>query len=163
MSWIYKGNQINSIKDIEDIEGYKPFGFIYNIVADNGREYIGMKQLVNTRRKRVSDKKVSQLGKSAFKRTKDKKSGQMKYYENISTESNWLNYTGSNKELNNDIKNGANITKYILKFVDRKAMMIYEETKEILCTGALENDRFYNDNALGRFYKKNIITKVKIK
>lgn len=157
MSWIYQGNNITSIEQIEKILGYKPYGFIYNIVAENGREYIGQKQLYSIRSKTISKRQLQKEGKSGFRRKKNKKTGEWKYYQEIIKESDWKTYYGSNKQLKQDIKNGANITKYIIKFVKEKSMMYYEETKEIFCSNALEEKRFYNDNALGRFYKKNIM------
>lgn len=159
MAWIYQGNSITSLEQIEKLLGYKPYGFIYNIVAQNGREYIGQKQLCSTRSKVIGKRQLLKEGKSAFRRKKNKKTGEWKYYQEVTKESDWKNYCGSNKQLKQDIKNGASITKYILRFVKEKSMMHYEETKEILCSNALEEERFYNDNALGRFYKKNILNK----
>lgn len=159
MSWIYKGRNITSIKDIEEIIGYIPYGFVYNIVANNGREYIGQKQLCTVRSKVAGKRALAKKGKSAFRRRKNKKTGNWIYYEEIVKESNWKDYTGSNSKLNEDIKNGINYTKYILRFVKDKGSMLYEETKEIICTGALEDERFYNDHVLGKFYKRNIINK----
>lgn len=159
MSWIYEGREITSLNQIEKILGYKPYGFIYNIVVEGGREYIGQKQLSSTRSKVIGKRQLLKEGKSAFRRKKNKKTGEWKYYQEVVKESDWKNYLGSNKDLKQDVKNGATFTKYILRFVKDKSMMHYEETKEILCSNALEEPRFYNDNALGRFFKKNIINK----
>lgn len=159
MDWIYEGQKITSLEQIEKLLGYKPYGFIYNIVVDGGKEYIGQKQLCTTRSKVVGKRQLAKEGKSAFRRKKDKKNDGWKYYQEITKESDWKSYMGSNKKLKQDVKNGANYTKYIVRFVKDKSMMHYEETKEILCSNALEEDRFYNDNALGRFFKKNIINK----
>ena len=143
--------------DIEKLVGCKPYGFVYNIVAENGREYIGQKQLTSTRTKKASKRQLEKLGKSHFRRKKSKVKGEWVYYESVTKESNWLGYTGSNAELNNDIKkNGVNVTKYILAFAVDKTSLTYLEVKHIICTGALEDPRFYNDNVLGKFYKKRI-------
>lgn len=159
MNWIYEGQEITSLEQIEKIVGYKPYGFIYNIVAENGREYIGQKQLTTTRSKVIGKRQLEKEGKSAFRRKRNKKTKEWKYYKEVVKESNWKTYCGSNQRLNQDIKNGTSFTKYITKFVKEKSLMHYEETKEILCSNALEEERFYNDNALGRFFKRNIINK----
>lgn len=159
MSWIYEGTEITSLDQIEELMGFRPYGFIYNIVVEGGKEYIGQKQLYSTRSKIIGKRQLVKEGKSAFRRKRNKKTGEWKYYQEVVRESNWADYCGSNKYLKKDIENGATFTKYILKFVKEKSMMHYEETKEILCSNALEEERFYNDNALGRFFKKNIINK----
>lgn len=162
MSWIFEGKEITKITDLPK-KHRDAYGYIYCLVVkDTGKEYIGSKIFFTTRSKKASNKKVKQLGKSFFRRkknTKGKNKGEMTYYEVVKKESNWVLYNGSNKQLLEDIKNGAEVTKYILEVVNSKAMLLYKETKHILCTGALEEDKFYNAHALGRFYKKNIINK----
>ena len=159
MNWIYQGEEITSLEQIEAILGFMPYGFIYNIVVEGGREYIGQKQLCSTRSKIIGKRQLEKEGKSAFRKRRNKKTKEWTYYQEVVKESDWQTYIGSNKQLKKDINNGAIYTKYILDFVKDKSLMHYEETKAILCTGALEDERFYNDNALGRFYKKNIIDK----
>lgn len=159
MSWIYEGKYIESLDQIEKIIGYKPYGFIYNIVAENGREYIGMKQLCSTRSKIIGKRQLDKEGKSSFRKRRNKKTKEWVYYQEVVKESNWREYTGSNKTLNKEIKSGLTYTRYILKFVEKKSMMLYEETKAIICTGALEDKRFYNDHAL-KFFKRNIINNI---
>lgn len=164
MSWLYEGNYINSLEDIpEDLKD--SFGFVYNIVCSNGKEYIGQKRLFTERSKIASAKQVSLRGKSAFRRKtikSGKKKGELKYYETVKKESNWLNYTGSSKKLTADIKNnGITFTKYILSFCKDKTMLNYTEHKNILCTGAMEQEKFYNDYTQIKVFKKNIIKNIK--
>lgn len=159
-NWIYQGIEITSLEQVEKLVGFKPYGFIYNIVAypDNqGREYIGMKQMVSYRSRFIGKRELLKEGKSKFRRKKDKKKGGWRYYEETFKESDWKKYTSSSKKLNADIADGVAFTRYILKFVEEKNLLLYEETKAILCTNALEEDRFYNEHVLKRFYKKNIM------
>ena len=62
----------------------------------------------------------------------------------VTTESNWRNYESSSKELKVLIKSGKKIKKEILKFCYTKAELSLEECKEIICTGALEDDNCLN-------------------
>lgn len=161
MSWIYNGVKLSTLKEVEKLVGFTPYGFIYKIVTTEGREYIGQKNLKSRRTKIIGKRQLEAEGKGAFRKKRNKKTKEWRYYQTIITESNWLSYTGSSKPLEADIKNGTKYTKYILCFVKKKTLMHYEETKAILCTGALEDTKYYNDHALGRFYKKNIMNKDK--
>lgn len=161
--WIYEGNQINNLSDIEKHYGKIPFGFIYNITLFHGGqsyEYIGKKNLFTVRSKVASQKQVEKLGKSSFRRKKQKKgkkTGEWVYYEVVKKESMWSDYLSSSKEVKKMIKNGAEFTKYILEFVEEENMMHYRECKNQFCSSVLEENRFLNDNIAGRWYKKNVL------
>jgi hypothetical protein len=159
--WIYDGKRIESVEDIPE-EHKDSYGFIYNIVTSEGREYIGRKNLYLRKDREIGKRELEKcpdkrkLNKRKSKRGKRK--GQWIYYEKRLEDSGWVDYTGSNDQLNKDIKNGIHYTKYILRFVKEEGMMNYQETKAIICTGALEQEKFYNYHA-GKFYKKNIINR----
>jgi len=161
--WIFEGKEIKSLSDIPK-EYKNSFGFVYNIVGTNGKEYIGQKRLFTERSKVASQKQVSLKGKSFFRRKtikSGKKKGQIQYYETARKESNWVAYSGSSKKLTEDIKkNGVLFTKYILCFCEDKTILNYMEHKNILCTGAMEEEKFYNDYTQIKVFKKNIINKV---
>ena len=75
--WLYKNKTLE-----EAPEGY--FGFVYLITnIKSGRKYIGRKYFGTTRRVKVAGKKRRKV---------------------IRKDSNWKEYTGSSKELNQDIK-----------------------------------------------------------
>ena len=75
--WLYKNKTLE-----EAPEGY--FGFVYLITnLKSGRKYIGRKYFGTTRRVKVAGKKRRKV---------------------IRKDSNWKDYTGSSKELNQDIK-----------------------------------------------------------
>ena len=75
--WLYKGKPIEEAPENE-------FGFVYLITnLKSGKKYIGRKYFGTTRRVKVKGKKRRKI---------------------IRKDSNWREYTGSSKELNNDIK-----------------------------------------------------------
>lgn len=157
--WIYQGKEITCLEDIPE-EHRNSYGFIYNIVSESGREYIGSKVLKHSVNRIVGKRELLKKGKKAFRKRKSKtgkKKGEWIYYEDLNKESDWVTYTGSSDELNKDIKNGVEVTKYILEFVEKKGHLLYRETKNIMCTNALEEEKFYNQHAIKKFYKKNIM------
>lgn len=165
MNWIYEGKEIISLKDLPD-DKKEYFGFIYCIVLNfkgKSYEYYGKKNFFSVRTKRASKKLIKEKGKSFFKRKKQKKgknAGEWYYYEMVRKEMDWQNYNSSSKEVLNMIRDGAIYTKYIVELVKEESMMVYKEAKHQFCNGVLEEDRFLNDNILGRFYKGNILNKL---
>lgn len=104
-----------------------PFGFIYIITNKvNGRQYIGKKQCVSrVKRKPLKGKTRNRI---------DHK------------ESDWKTYTGSSKELNEDIaKHGKeNFTFEILEWCGSKWELGYKEIKKQIELDVLLNEQFYN-------------------
>jgi hypothetical protein len=114
--WIY-----NEILFTEEMIG-SSVGFVYEIVNNtNGKRYIGKKLFTKSKRYQKNNKKKSKR-----------------------VSSDWLTYTGSNDQLNNDIANGDTVTKYILILCKSKGWMTYHETKQILNRDCLLSDEFYN-------------------
>jgi len=126
--WKY-GNEI-----IDDIcktpEG--SISFIYRITLEDGRYYLGRKTM----------KKPNY--------TSGKMKGQCK------GEYSWRSYTGSSKELTALIKSGIKYEKEILKFCYSKAETTYEETKTILCSGALTDPNCFNFWIKATVYSKHL-------
>ena len=86
--WIYNDAELTEIPE-------KAIGFVYEITnITNGKKYIG--------------KKLFHFSKPTQKNLKKRK---------IKVESNWREYTGSNNELNTDIKNSNEIKKVIINNV----------------------------------------------
>lgn len=139
--WYCNDTIINSVEQMP--EG--TVGFVYLITnLDTNHKYIGRKILNFTRKAKIS-KREQELTNNRRKKTKT-----------ISTESNWLGYTGSCKELNEDIKGGAHIKKEILKFCFSKRNLNYEETKQLFLNNVLEDEQYYNNNIMLRFYTGKI-------
>lgn len=133
--WYYQGNKIDSLKDLPK----DAFGFVYKITnEENGKFYIGRKQLIFSRKIRLNKKERKKTGKRI---------------KIVHKESDWLTYNGSSEKLLKDIKNGSQIKKEILKFVKTKQQLTYYELKYQFIEEVLEKDS-YNDNICGRFFRK---------
>lgn len=142
--WIYNGKLITELTDMP--EG--TWGIVYMITTKAGKKYVGRKQVSSVRKRKFGKKEA------ALVRAQDKRK---KLYEMVTKESDWKAYTGSNKDLNEDIKNGAEYTKEILHFCRDKKQLAYLETKELFVREVLEKgDEYYNSNIQGRFYRKDV-------
>lgn len=137
--WIFGLGYVDKVSDMP--EG--TFGFVYKITnMVSGKFYIGKKQLFSTTKRNFGKKELAQIT--------DKRKSKFEY---VTKESNWLTYTGSNKELNSDIKKDFPIKREILWFCKNKSELTYFETKFQFFYGVIERES-YNDNILGKFYRK---------
>ena len=139
-AWTYDGNIITELTDMPE----NTWGIVYMITTEQGKKYIGKKQLISIRKRKFGKKEAALVT--------DKR---LKLYETVIKESNWNLYTGSNKELNEDIKNGVKYKKQILHFCRDKKHLAYLETKELFVREVLEHDEYYNSNISGKFYHKD--------
>ena len=145
MNWEFKGKEITNIKQLP--EG--AVGFIYILTFSDGKRYIGRKSLYSVRKK--------PLGKKALAQIKDKR---LKKYEIIKKESDWNKYYSSNKTIKEKMKSGdlEIESREIIKVCFTEKQMTYFETQALFCYGVLEYpEQYYNDNILGKFYKKDVI------
>lgn len=118
-------------------EGVQPYGFIYQITNTvNGKMYIGKKQM-----------------QTVYKRPplKGKKNKRHEVKE-----TDWREYTGSSRELNEDIeKFGKDKFVFeIIKFCDSKWSLAYEETKLQFEKNVLLTSDYYNGIINCRIGKK---------
>lgn len=144
VNWTYEGKEVRSIDDLPQ----GTFAFVYKITnLHNNRTYYGKKQVVSVLNKTIT-KKDRALPEFADKRKKKK--------QVIKEMKGWLEYTGSNAELNKDISEGDLIKKEILICCRTKNQATYFETKVQFAEGVLEDDLSYNDNILGKFYRKSL-------
>ena len=153
-TWSYQGRVITSIKDMP--EG--TYGFIYEVVyKPTDTRYIGKKVLYFERNKR--------LGKKALEALKEERAekglrGRVPLKQKVVTESDWISYFGSQKEiltLSKEDNTGKNWEKRILQFVSSKKLLTYYETKYLFKNGILEDKHstHINDNILGKFFRKD--------
>lgn len=158
VAWRYRSGIINSIDEIPK----DAIGFVYKILnKSNGKWYIGKKSLYSITNPQISKTKYDRLKKEGVPVTKTKNKSKSKKgsvvwnykQKNIKKETDWLSYTGSNKELNQDIKNGDLYEKRILKFCFSKKDLTYHEVKEQMILEVLENCDSYNSNILSKFFK----------
>ena len=118
MTWTYENKPLEEIP-----EG--TIGFVYEILnQSNGRRYIGKKLFYFSKTKQVKGKK---------KRTK--------------VESDWRNYHGSNKELQEHVElfGKEKFERRILHLCRTKGEASYLEAKEILTRDAIPSAEYYNE------------------
>jgi len=114
--WIY-----NDCEFTEDMIGDN-IGFVYVITnLTNNKQYVGKKSFTKSK---------------TYQKNKKKKKTRVS--------SDWITYTGSNDQLNEDIKNGDQVKKEIIHLCKSKGFLSYFETKEILVRDCLLSDNFYN-------------------
>lgn len=131
--WIYNSTPLLEIPD-------KAVGFVYEITnTQNNKKYIG--------------KKIFHFQKTIQKNLKKKK---------VKSESNWKDYTGSNIELNEDIKSSNPILiKNILQICYSKSEMSYIEAYHQFKNNVLLSDIYYN-NWVSVKVTKNHLKKYKL-
>jgi hypothetical protein len=148
--WLYVSEKDNSrsIKSLEDFPE-SCIGFIYIIKNQTtGKIYIGKKSLYSNTNKKLTKKEIAEQTGPGRKPTK----------KLVTKESNWKVYMGSSKELLADIKEiGEDIyERNILHFCFSKKQLTYYEINYQMKYNVLEVDS-YNDNILGKFYRKDLI------
>ena len=73
-------------------------------------------------------------------------------------ESDWTKYYGSHSEIKELIKEGKQeeFEREILQLADSKKLLTYYEVKYQMLYQVLEKpEEFFNDNILGKFYRKD--------
>ena len=139
MSWFHKGKEVLSIEDMP--QGV--FGFVYQIThLISGKIYIGKKQLMTNRT----------LPPLKGERKKRK----------VTKEGNWINYYGSQAEMKQLVKESDNLEEFdrrILRYCFTKKELTYRELEEQVLHKVLEDDRYLNSNLLGKFYRRDLISK----
>ena len=128
--WQYKGKAIEQ----DDLVGH--LAFVYRITnLKTKRSYIGKKLLQKTKTRQVKGKK---------KKSK--------------VESDWKDYYGSNKELQQDVEKlgTKNFSREILHLCKTKGTANYLEMREQIDRRVLESDEWYNDQIYGRVHRLHI-------
>lgn len=148
--WFYVNKDGNS-SEVETLENFPEncIGFIYLIKnRTNGKIYIGRKSLYSNTNKKLTKKEISEQTGPGRKPTK----------KLVTKESNWKVYMGSSKELLADVKKyGEDVfMRDILHLCYSKKQMTFYEIYYQMKYDVLEVDS-YNDNILGKFYRKDLI------
>ena len=146
------------------------FGFIYQIDYDDGTSYIGKKNIwiyeelpplksgkkrenvVNTVNRSV---KLTKEELSTRTPTQIRTNVQSKVVpmDVVRKPSAWRSYTGSSALT----KNKTIISRIVLATAPTKRYLTYLEVKALLCLNVLEDDKYLNENILGKFFKGNLI------
>jgi hypothetical protein len=161
MSWQYNGETIQSIEDVP--EQYKEYdGIIYCLCVAGGRyqEYIGQKLIWRNKKRIIGSRELKTYPDKRklrkYKSKKGGKKGEWIYYEESVEDNGFMGYYGSNDMLKEDIKNGAVVTRYILRFVKKASMLNYWENKHLFCESVLEQEgKYYNSHIAGKWYRSN--------
>ena len=134
MSWLYQGRLFTE----DEIE--VNYGFVYILEnVTTGRKYIGKKF----------------FSKAGYKQVKGKR-------KKIRKSSDWLEYHGSNKVVQEEVKLGIPFKRTILHLCKTRSECAYWETVEIITQCALIREDFYNDWLMVRVRKdhlKHLISK----
>lgn len=150
-SWRYKDQLITEISDMP--EG--TYGFIYRVIhLPTKKKYIGKKVLFFERNVKLGKRETEQLKEE---RRSQGIGGRVPSKKKVIKESDWKDYYGSQTEIKSLVKSSKpeDWTREILEFVPTKKLLTYYEIKHIFINDALEDPDFYNDNILGKFYKKD--------
>jgi hypothetical protein len=125
-------------------------GFVYKITnIKTGKFYIGKKSLYSNVRKKLTKKELAELTGPGRKPTK----------KLVTSESNWMDYWGSNKGILQEIKEEGtdSFRKEILKFCFNKKQLTYWEVHYQCVNEVLFTDKSYNDNVLAKFFRKDLV------
>lgn len=149
-NWFYV-DDLGNIKNYLTIEDFAPecVGFVYKITNLNNKKiYIGKKSLYSNVKKKLTKKELSEQTGPGRKPTK----------KLVTSESNWKIYMGSSKELLEDIKQlgSDSFNREILRLCFSKKQLTFHEINYQMKYKVLEVDS-YNDNILGKFYRKDLI------
>ena len=145
--WLYQNKEILSLEDLPQ----DTYGFIYiSIHQPTGKSYIGKKSLFHNVKKKLTKKQlVEQTGR-----------GRKPTTEIVQKESDWKTYYGSAKPILDLLKEGKQeeFTREILQLVPNKKLLTYYECKYLFMLGVIEQqDGYFNDNILGKFFRKDFI------
>ena len=124
-------------------------GFVYKIInLKTGKFYIGKKSLWSNTKKKLTRAELAEMIGPGRKPTK----------KLVTKETDWLNYWGSNKALQGEIKEQGVDTfrKEIIKFCYSKKELTYWEMHYQCVEGVLLTDKSYNDNILAKFYRRDL-------
>jgi hypothetical protein len=133
MSWFF----LNTTDEFTEEHIGEAFGFVYMIThLKTGRKYIGKKFFTKSKTKQVKGKK---------KRSR--------------VSSDWLSYWGSNKKLQEEVKeNGKDqYVREILHLCKTRSECSYWETWEIFTRHALMHDSYYNEWVSCRIRKDHLV------
>lgn len=162
MGWIYNGNVLT-----QDMIPIGTIGFTYLIVCIDKehpsyyRRYIGKKLMSTTRNVKKNKTELREQGlDKPNKRTKQPRVRGLK--KTVIKESDWMNYNSSNTEVKALIdEKPESFKKIIIHFCKSNRELTYYEAKLLFNNSAIEDEKYWNDNILGTFYKKHFIQDAK--
>lgn len=145
--WYYLNEPVRSIEQLPD--GEELFGFVYRITnLITGKIYIGRKQILSR-----TKKPLAKRDQSTDKRKKK--------YTYVIKETNWREYYGSSESLLKDIRElGAEcFRRDMIELAYTKKYLTWAEIEHQIKNDVLRVDS-YNDNVMGRYYRKDIVNNI---
>ena len=146
MDWIYSNQKITDVTQLPA----NTYGFVYRTThIPTGKSYIGKKLLVHHKKVKITKKDL--LMYEGVK-------GRKPTHKRVSKESDWKTYYGSNKALIELVikEPSMNFERKIIKLAPTKKLLTYYETQYQFLFQVLEKpEEFFNDNILGKFFKKD--------
>ena len=146
MNWTYNGEEITEFSQFSK----NTFGFIYKIThLPSKKSYIGKKVLLHNRKVKVTKKDLAMY---------EGVQGRKPTYKIVQKDSNWKSYYGSNKPLLELVQTESleNFKREILILCTTKKQLTYYETQALFTYRVLEEDnKWFNDNILGKFFRKD--------
>ena len=147
-NWYYKGEVMTSVEEFPP----STFGFVYRVIHEpTGKIYIGKKVLQFNRKAKLTKRDLALY---------EGQSGRKPSFKRVIKESDWKTYYGSHKEILTLIKEGKQdeFKREILTLSPTKKLLTYEETKALFLYEVLQKpDEYFNDNILGKFFRKDFI------
>jgi len=144
--WTYKNQPMESLSSFPQ----GTYGFIYRVThTPSGKAYIGKKVLYHQKKVKLTKKELLEYTHVA---------GRKPAYKIAMNESDWQKYYGSHKEIMGMIREGREeeFKREILELVTTKKLLTYYEIKYQMLYQVLEKpEEFFNDNILGKFYRKD--------
>ena len=144
---------IDSTQTVEDLINDSNFnineyiGYIYiTYHMPTGRQYIGKKNFFHTLNKKLGKKELAEIPVTKGKRPSKK---------SVTKESDWKTYYGSSTEIKSLPK--EEMLRHVLKLCKTSKQLTYWETKYLFQYNVLEDDRYINDNILGKFFRKDLL------
>jgi hypothetical protein len=135
----------------EEFDPQDYFGFVYKITnLTNSKFYIGKKYFYHTSNVKLGKKELAALPVTRGRKSTTKQ---------VIKESDWRSYWGSSKELQQDVKElGAEMFEcIILKLCKDKKELTYYELHYQCTNECLLSYNSYNDNILGKFFRKDLV------
>jgi hypothetical protein len=144
MNWLYE------YVPLQDDFTTNDYGFIYKITnLETNKFYIGKKSFIHNKKKKLTKKEIAeQTGPGRRSSTKIEQ-----------VDSGWRKYWGSSKDLLADVKllGEDKFEREIIKFCPTKKQLTYYELFYQISYSVLFTDS-YNDNILGKFFRKDFVT-----
>jgi hypothetical protein len=144
--WTYKNEPMEVLSSFPQ----GTYGFIYRVThIPSNRAYIGKKVLYFQKKSKLTKKDLLEY---------EGVSGRRPSYKIGMKESDWQTYYGSHKDIQDLIAEGRqkDFKREILCLAPSKKLLTYYECKYLFIYQVLEKpDEFFNDNILGKFYRKD--------